>query len=459
MSIEHDPTGPASSSVERYCPSCERSYVDRDRCPTDGTQLVSLTTAEDALIGRDVDGRFTIEARLGAGGMGTVYRAVQHSVGRPVAIKIVNPRLVSDPLVIKRFLREAKLTSRLSHPHAVAVLDFGQTRDGLFYLVMELLEGRTLRQVLEADGRFGLERLSRVGGQICEALEGAHRLAIVHRDLKPSNIMILDGPAGGDLVKVLDFGLAKSLSTDTTSISTVTSSGALLGTPAYMPPEAALGLEVDARADLYSLGVILYQLASGRMPFTATTVHELVAKHAHESPPSLTGVPVALVTLVDRLLAKDPAARPESAAAVQAALAEVARDARAERGAASGPDAFGDTLSSAGRAPRPAPAPRRRGAWIVGAAIAVGLVVAAWIVAAQRETPSSVAPAPALSTPPPPPAVDPAPAPPPAPAAAVVPAVDAGAPPPPRRPASRRPARSKTPPAAATSPDAGAYPW
>ena len=123
MSIELDPT----MGIERYCPTCERSFADRDRCPTDGTQLVTLAAVEDALIGREIDGRFTIEGRLGAGGMGTVYRAVQHSIGRPVAIKVVNPRLVGDPQVIKRFLREAKVTSRLTHPNAVAVLDFGQT--------------------------------------------------------------------------------------------------------------------------------------------------------------------------------------------------------------------------------------------------------------------------------------------------------------------------------------------
>ena len=172
-------------------------------------------------------------------------------LGREVAIKVVSAHLVTEPDVVKRFLREAKLASRLTHPNAVAVLDFDQTDDGLFYLVMELVAGRTLDKVFEEEHALRAERIVRIGMQVCDALEGAHALQIVHRDLKPSNIMILD--RGRDLVKVLDFGLAKSVAPDQTT-TTMTNAGALLGTPAFMPPELALGEPCDGRADLYSLG-------------------------------------------------------------------------------------------------------------------------------------------------------------------------------------------------------------
>ena len=238
--------------------------------------------------------------------MGAVYRGSQHSVGRDCAIKVISPDLVSDPDVIKRFLREAKLASRLSHPNAVAVLDFGQTEDGVFYLAMELVTGRTLDQVFKAEKTFKPERVVRIGSQVCDALEGAHALQIVHRDLKPSNIMLLN--RGRDLVKVLDFGLAKSLAPDQTS-TTMTNAGALLGTPAFMPPELALGQPCDGRADLYSLGCVLYLLGSGRLPFQSTSAHELIAMHGTEKAPAMTGVPPALAT-GDRSDAREGSERP-----------------------------------------------------------------------------------------------------------------------------------------------------
>jgi serine/threonine-protein kinase len=313
--------------AERYCPTCEKSYAGRDRCPEDDTVLVRLATPTDRLVGSEIDQRYTIQRRIGSGGMGAVYGAVQHSVGREVAIKVVNPSLVDDPFIIKRFLREAKLTSRLAHPNAVAVLDFGQTPDGLFYLVMELITGRTLSEVLKADGPFAPSRVVRIGSQILDALVGAHQLSIVHRDLKPSNVIILESAPGRDLVKVLDFGLAKSLSHETTMTS-VTGSGALLGTPAYMPPEVATGGEADARGDLYSLGVILYQLSSGRLPFVGDTVHDLLIKLSRETPPSLEGfgVPAPLARVIERLMSRKPADRYASAAQAQGALDEADDD-------------------------------------------------------------------------------------------------------------------------------------
>ena len=317
-------TGAASQSIvveptfggELYCARCETSYASGTACPRDGAPLLALVAAPDPLVGRELDGRFTILEKLGQGGMGCVYRAAQHSVNREVAIKVVHANLVSDPAVIKRFLREAKLASRLSHPNAVSVMDFGQTDDGLFYLVMELLDGKTLDAELEHHGTFDARKLIRVGMAVCDALEAAHALSIIHRDLKPSNIMMLD--TARDFVKVLDFGLAKSLANET--MSEMTGSGNMIGTPAYMPPERACGESGDARSDLYSLGCILYLLGTGELPFDSLDMQDLLVKQVTEAPPPMTCVPWTLAQVVDRLLRKDPALRYQTASETRVAL-------------------------------------------------------------------------------------------------------------------------------------------
>ncbi len=301
---------------ELYCPTCEQTFGVGERCPTDNTRLVRIAAPVDTMVGRDLDGRYTVVEKLGEGGMGSVYRGTQHSVGREVAIKVVAPALVSDATVIKRFLREAKLASRLVHPNAVAVLDFGQTEDGLFYLVMELVAGRTLDAVI-LEGPLSPARLVRIGSQICDALEGAHALKIVHRDLKPQNVMVMH--TGRDLVKVLDFGIAKSLTPDQTS-TTMTNAGALLGTPSYMPPELVGGQVIDGRADLYSLGCMMFVAATGKLPFEATTLNELIAMHACEPAPPVTGVPPRLAAVIGRLLEKNPNDRFQTAGETRDAL-------------------------------------------------------------------------------------------------------------------------------------------
>jgi len=303
--------------AELYCPTCEQTFVRGERCPTDNTRLVRIAGAHDQLIGRELDGRYTIIEQLGAGGMGAVYRGTQHQLGREVAIKVVTPSLVKEPLVIKRFLREAKLASRLSHPNAVSVVDFGQTEDGLFFLVMELVNGRTLDDIVMHDGKLAPARVVRIGTQVCEALEGAHSLQIIHRDLKPQNIMVMS--TGRDLVKVLDFGLAKSLSPEQGK-TTMTNAGALLGTPAFMPPELVLGNACDSRADLYSLGCVLYVCASGRLPFPSSSVHEVIAMHATEPASRIEGLPPRLWAVIDRLLEKNPDDRYQTAGEAREAL-------------------------------------------------------------------------------------------------------------------------------------------
>jgi serine/threonine protein kinase len=461
-----------------YCPTCEKTYGIGERCPLDNTRLVKLSVPIDPFIGRDLDGRYTIEEKLGQGGMGAVYRAHQHGLGREVAIKVVNATLVSDAEVIKRFLREAKLASKLAHPNAVAVLDFGQTDDGVFYLVMELVLGRTLDLVIKAERTFKPERIVRIATQVCDALEGAHALQIVHRDLKPSNIMLLS--QGRDLIKVLDFGLAKSVAPDQTS-TTMTNAGALLGTPAFMPPELALGQPCDGRADLYSLGVVLYLLAEGHLPFMSESAHELVAMHGTQAAPAATTAPPALGRVIDRLLEKEPDRRFQSAAETREAL-EAAIDSTKtppagvalpyDTNPSLGPFPATSSKFDALGTPPPRRAPRtetemdrlvsgdtvaavhdtnlrpaapRRSRWLVGA-IVLALASAgglAFVIATNSSSTDQPAAAPA---PAPDPVPVPVPAPTPAPAPAPMPAADptpAAADPTPPKPTPKPPHRPK----------------
>jgi len=316
----------ATPASELYCSACERMYPTStgDVCPRDGTRLVRLVGQKDPYAGRDLDGRYQILEKLGQGGMGAVYRGNQRSVDRQVAIKVVNAHAMSDPEMIKRFLREARLASRINHPNAVAVLDFGQTSDGVFYLVMELVAGKTLGEILDEELKLDAERSAEIGAQICQALEGAHAVPIVHRDLKPANVIV--DPNG--FVKVLDFGIAKSLSPDTIS-STMTHAGAVMGTPAFMPPEVGLGNPCDERSDLYSLGCLLYVMVSGDVPFDADALPALMMKHAAEPPPPLVGVPRDLEAVIMKLLEKNPRSRYQTATEARLALLSTIHGTRA----------------------------------------------------------------------------------------------------------------------------------
>jgi serine/threonine protein kinase len=273
----------------------------------------------DPLIGAVLDERFRIVAPLGTGGMGCVYRGVQLSVDRPVAIKVIAEQLSDDRATTKRFLREAKLLTAFSHPNIVHVFDFGQAETGELYLVMELLHGETLADVL-ARGKLPPRMACEIAMQLCDALTAAHERGVVHRDLKPGNVILGDGPLAG-LVKVLDFGLAKTLESDHVTTSSVTEIGAVLGTPLYMAPEAIGGAGADPRSDLYALGCMLYEMLAGTTPFDDPSVNVVLVRQLGEPPPMLPDdVPIALCELVDELLAKDPDARPPSAIAVRARL-------------------------------------------------------------------------------------------------------------------------------------------
>jgi serine/threonine protein kinase len=268
-----------------------------------------------------IAGRFRIEREIGTGGMGTVYLATHLGLERPVAVKIIKREFAGDPDVADRFLREARTMAKLHHPHAAMIFDAGNLPDGRHFIVMEFVEGETLSQVLAREGRFTPSRAVEIATQICEVLEEAHRLGIIHRDLKPSNILL--GKRG---VCVLDFGVAKVLasSAESTATHASTGSGQLVGTPRYMSPEQCLGQRVGARSDLYSLGVLLYEMLAGRPPFIDPLQSALLVKQATAPAPPLPrlrqDIPRSLALAVHSLLAKRPEDRPRTAAAAKALL-------------------------------------------------------------------------------------------------------------------------------------------
>src|SRR6185503_12202391 len=262
-----------------------------------------------------IAGRFRIEREIGTGGMGTVYLATHLGLERPVAVKIIRREFAGDADVADRFLREARTMAKLRHAHAAMIFDAGNLPDGRHFIVMEFVEGETLSQALAREGRFSATRAVQIATQICDVLEEAHRLGIVHRDLKPSNILL--GPRG---VCVLDFGVAKVLasSAESTATHASTGSGQLIGTPRYMSPEQCLGQRVGARSDLYSLGVLLYEMLAGRPPFVDPLQSALLVKQATAPAPPLPrlrqDIPRPLAMAVHTLLAKRPDDRPRTAA-------------------------------------------------------------------------------------------------------------------------------------------------
>ena len=286
---------------------------------------------EDSLIGQTLDEKYRIEQRLSAGGMGAVYRARHLQMDRLVAIKVLHQRLLADEAARVRFQREARAAVRLQHQNAVSVTDFGETADGYVYLVMELLEGPTLREILVKEAPIETARAISIMLQAAAAVAAAHEAGIIHRDLKPSNILVTQSPDVPSIVKVLDFGVAKlaahTLDDDDGAI-TLRQAGALIGTPRYMAPEQYNGDELSPAADVYSLGVILYEMLTGMAPFTGSTPVEIAAKHASDPPQSPRNIVAAIPEDVERLvlhaLEKAPEDRPTNAAAFHRELLETA---------------------------------------------------------------------------------------------------------------------------------------
>jgi serine/threonine protein kinase len=287
------------------------------------TPSPSTDSDPDSHVGR-VLGQFRIEELMGRGGMGTVYRGVQLSVDRPVAVKLIAGDAEHNPDYVLRFRREAKAMAQLRHPNTVRLLDFGVTEQGRMFMVMELLRGTDLEKRLEKSGALDVTQALRIVRQIAQSLSEAHAIGIVHRDLKPGNIFLAEVEGGDCFVKVMDFGVAGFKHDGTAS--TLTMKGAVLGTAAYMSPEQAQGEVVDARADLYSLGVILFEMLVARPPFQASTPVSLMIAHVSDPPPRLLELCPDLAELervqplLDRLLAKKPDERPSSAADVITAV-------------------------------------------------------------------------------------------------------------------------------------------
>jgi len=285
--------------------------------------------ASDPLIGREVIGQYVVREKLGEGGMGAVYLVDQPSVGRRAAIKVLRPELSRNRDIAGRFNLEARAVSRLSHPNIVTIYNHGAMDDGTLFLAMEYLEGRSLQQIVREDGALAPERATLIARQVAGALMEAHEHKIVHRDLKPSNVMIVSRADTPEFVKVLDFGMAKIEGVD------LTTTGLVCGTPPYMSPEQFRGSTVDARSDLYSLGVVLFELLAGVPPFSTDSPIGYMNKHLNEAPPKMADVaprarvPPALEALVRRLLAKEPADRPASIAELVTELDEALRPAPA----------------------------------------------------------------------------------------------------------------------------------
>jgi eukaryotic-like serine/threonine-protein kinase len=285
------------------------------------------------MVGALLSDRYRVTSLLGEGGMGEVYLGEHLLMRKRVAIKVLHPDMMSHDEVVARFEREAMAAAHIDHPNVAAATDFGRTPDGAFFLVLEYIEGRSLRAMLAGLSTLPAGRALHIARQVSGALARAHELGIVHRDLKPENVMLVARGQDTDFVKVLDFGIAKvpvqELTGKATVVDPLTRMGVMYGTPEYMAPEQALGQEVDARADLYALGVMLYEMVTGGRPFDAADPVSLVAQHitTPPQPPSLrnpaAGVPQPVEDLVLRLLSKDPKARPASAAQVVETIDEI----------------------------------------------------------------------------------------------------------------------------------------
>ena len=306
----------------RICPECGVRLQAR-RCPKCKTTSVPALLLEggsvaEPTVGMVLSDQYELQEQLGEGGMGKVYKAMQLSMDREVAVKIISREISSDLDSIRRFQREAKVTSRLSHPHSIRVFDFGISDEGLFYLAMELLRGKELAVEILDRGALQLVRALDLSLQVLHALQEAHGLGIVHRDLKPTNIFLRDIVGEGDFVKVMDFGIAKASFAE--EYQRVTQTGTIVGTPKYMAPEQARGLQADARSDIYAMGIILHEMLTGRAPFEHESPVQVLLKHTMEPLPRLAELRPDLVdvrrvqSLIDLLCAKDPAHRPSTVA-------------------------------------------------------------------------------------------------------------------------------------------------
>jgi len=311
-------------SALKLCPQCGTEYeLDQRFCPKDGSTLKSQANPSGDLVGSIIADRYNIIKKLGEGGMGTVYLAEHVKMGRKSAVKVMNPGMVHDADSISRFNREAANASRINHANVAAVYDFGETSEGLIYLAMEFIEGPSLTKVIEEAGSLPPLRAAEITRQAAEALSVAHDMGIVHRDLKPDNIMLAKGRDGADLVKVVDFGIAKAADNEAQK---VTKTGMVVGTPEYMSPEQLAGDKLDGRSDSYSLALVAFAMLTGKLPFPGATAQESMIARLTDNPKQLVEMkpdvawPAAVQAVMDKALERDASARYASASEFGRAL-------------------------------------------------------------------------------------------------------------------------------------------
>ena len=299
-------------STYRVCLQCGNQFgLEQRHCPNDGSAL-QLKATDDPLIGKTIADRYLIQELLGVGGMGRVYVAEHVALGRKSAVKVINPAHANSAEAISRFNREAANASRINHPNVAQIYDFGESI-GVLYLAMEYIEGESLATTIERLGPIPAPRAAGITMQVADALAAAHQLGIVHRDLKPENIMLGRKHDGTDWVKVVDFGIAKTMEPEMGQ--NVTTVGVSMGTPEYMSPEQFAGEKLDHRTDIYSLALVLFNMLTGQLPFPKVTSKETLVKRLTSNPSALAEVrpntpwPPGLQTALDRALAPEAAER------------------------------------------------------------------------------------------------------------------------------------------------------
>ncbi|MBI4852893.1 MAG: serine/threonine protein kinase [Acidobacteria bacterium] len=300
----------------KICPQCQRQFEQSVAfCPFDGQQL-AVSENQDALVGRLIDYKYQLHECVAKGGTGSVYRGTHLQLNMPIAIKILHSDSATDFTSVERCRREAYASMQIRHPNAIAVMDFGVTPDGLVYVVMEFLVGKTLRQKIKENRYPSLLEVSEIMTQICAAVAVAHKHKIIHRDLKPENIFV-NREGDQEVIKVLDFGIAKfkDVASEEHALQ-LTRQGVVIGTPYYMSPEQCYGKEIDARSDVYSLGIMLYELLAGRLPFLGQSHTAIAVKQARETPRPIyeirPNIPPVLNAVVMHALEKSPSNRPSS---------------------------------------------------------------------------------------------------------------------------------------------------
>jgi len=416
-------------STKKICTQCGAEYGPEQKfCPNDGS-LLRADSSHDPLIGQVVADRYHVTALIGEGGMGRVYVAEHVRMGRKSALKVMSPALAATADAITRFNREAANASRINHPNVAAIYDFGETPEGLLYLAMEFVEGETLHALIHRTGPLPIARAARITKGAADALHAAHHLGIIHRDLKPDNIMLARQLDGADWVKVVDFGIAKAVAAQGqgggSGGQTVTTAGVSLGTPEYMSPEQLAGEALDHHTDIYSLGLVLFNMLTGELPYPKLTSKETLVRRLTSLPATLAEVrpdvawPAAVQAVLTRALDPEPKRRyasvDELGRDIVAAAAGLADDdldrtvrvsALDRQAPALAATAMKRPAAPAGGAGRggtrplaaPPPKPASRGIWLAAAAVLVlGGGYTAWN-AAHRPTEAHPTPSVAADT-------------------------------------------------------------